>query len=107
MTRVMAKGSDVNQEPSISPQEVIDLFKAALEKPGWIDDRVPDQLTRPVEHTSSGMHPPEVDGGANRTDPGRGKKRGFSKSWGGDLEQLSVKRRRGAELAPSSDNTGS
>lgn len=35
------KASDANPEPSVSPQEVIYLFKAALEQPGWIEDKFP------------------------------------------------------------------
>jgi len=38
--------SDADLEPSVSPQEVIDLFEAALEQPGWIDDKVADQFPR-------------------------------------------------------------
>lgn len=80
----------------MAPQEVVDLFEAALKQPGWIDDKVPDQFPRVQGKKDSGMPPPGSDSdGANAN---RGKKRGFSKSLGVDLEQLPEKRRRADEL---------
>jgi hypothetical protein len=87
--------SDVDPEPSISSQEVIGLFEAALEQPGWIDDKVPDQFPRAGSKNASGMALMETDNGGNPGNPNQGKKRGFSKSLGIDLEQLPVKRLKG------------
>jgi hypothetical protein len=81
-----------NPEPSVSPQEVINLFKAALEKPDWIDnDRVPDQFPRTGEKSGSGVPALALDNGVNIN---QGKKRGISKSLGVELEQLTAKRRK-------------
>jgi len=82
----------------VSPREVIALFKAALEQPGWIDDKVPDQFPRTGGKSGSGMPPPGSDNGSNHDDPNQGRKRGFSKSLGVDLEQLPAKRRRADEI---------
>jgi hypothetical protein len=86
----------------VSPQQVIDLFEAALEKPGWIDDKVADQF--PVTGGKHGSEMPHsgVDSGAKRANPNQGKKRGISKSLGADhdgadREQGSVKRQKGAQ----------
>jgi hypothetical protein len=70
------------------------LFDAALEQSDWIDDKVGDQFPR--VRNKSGC-PSGTDSGANHGDANRGKKRGFSKSSGTDLEQLSAKRQRGAK----------
>ena len=87
--------SDLDPEPSVSPQEVIGLFEAALERPGWIDDKVPDQFPRAGSKNASGMILTETDNGGNPGNPNHGKKRGFSKSLGIDLEQLPAKRLKG------------
>ena len=81
----------------MSPQEVIDLFKAALEKPGWINDKVIDQFPRVVNRGTSGVRLSEANNEPNRDDANQGKKRGFTKSLGVDLEGLSAKRQRGAD----------
>ena len=73
------------------PQEVIDLFEAALRQPGWIDDKVADQFPRTGSKNASGVPLSNLDDGEDR-EPNRGKKRGLSKSLGIDLEQLSAKR---------------
>jgi len=87
---------DVDSEPSVSPQEVIDLFEAALKQPGWIDDKVADQLPRVGSKNASGIPLSEMDNGViNHGNPGQGKKRGLSKSLGIDLEQLPAKRQKG------------
>jgi hypothetical protein len=85
--------SDLDPEPSVSPQEVIGLFEAALERPGWIDDKVPDQFPRAGSKNASGVILTETDN--NPGNPNQGKKRGFSKSLGIDLEQLPAKRLKG------------
>ena len=87
--------SDEGPEPSVSPQEVIDLFEAALKRPGWIDDKVADQFPRAGNKGASGMPLMDLDNGDNHCDPNRGKKRGLSKSLGIDLEQLAAKRQKG------------
>ena len=77
----------------MSPQVVCDLFKAALERPGWIDDKVPDQFTKTRSKNGSGVPPAASDNvvirGANQR-----KKRALSKSLGVDLEQQPAKRQR-------------
>ena len=85
-------GSDVELEPSVSPREVIDLFEAALKRPGWIDDKVPDQFPRPGSRNSSGITLSGADNGGNHDNPNQGKKRGPSKSLGTYLEELPAKR---------------
>ena len=82
-------------EPSVSPQDVIDLFEAALEQPGWIDDKVADQFPRTGSKNASGVPPSDMDDGWDHDNPKQGKKRGFSNSLGVDLEQLPVKRPKG------------
>jgi hypothetical protein len=82
-------------EPSVSPQEVIALFEAALKQPGWIDDKVVDQFPRAGSKNASGMILAETENGENAGNPNRGKKRGVSKSLGIDLEQLPAKRLKG------------
>ena len=84
--------SDADPEPSVLPQEVIDLFEAALQQPGWIDDKVADQFPRTGNKNTSSMADAE-----NRRNPNQGKKRGFTKSLGTDLEFLPTKRQRGVE----------
>ena len=83
-------------EPSVLPQEVVDLFEAALKQPGWVDDKVADQFPRAVSKNASGMHLSEVDNGGNHVIANQGKKRGISKSLGVDLEQLPAKRPKGS-----------
>jgi hypothetical protein len=39
----------------MSPQEVIDLFEAALKQPGWIDDKVGDQFPSAGSKNASGI----------------------------------------------------
>ena len=80
----------------MSPQEVINLFEAALKQSGWIDDKVADQFPRAGSKNASGMHLSEVDKGGNHVNPNQGKKRGISKSLGVDLEQLPAKRPKGS-----------
>jgi hypothetical protein len=82
----------------VSPWEVIDLFKAALEQPGWTNDKMLDQFPRARGKDGSGIPPPGSDNGANHGDPNQGKKRGFTKSLGVDVEQAPAKRQRADEL---------
>jgi len=89
------KTPDVNTEPSVPPQEIIDLFEAALKQPGWIDDKVADQFPGVGSKSASGVAPPDVDSGGNKCGSNQDKKRRFSKSLGVDLEQLSAKRPKG------------
>ena len=87
---------------------MIVLFEAALEKPGWIDDKVADQFPRTGGKNGSGMPLSGVDSGANHGNSNQGKKRGISKSLGSDLEQLPAKRMKGAqrsEVEYSNDQT--
>lgn len=84
----------------MSPQEVIDLFEAALEQPGWIDDKVADQFPRTGSKNASGNPLSDMDNGvADYGNPGQGqsKKRGLSKSLGIDLERLPAKRPKGGQ----------
>ena len=81
----------------MSPQEVICLFEAALKQPGWIDDKVADQVPRASGKNASSMAFSDLDDGENRGNPNQGKKRGLSKSLGTTLEQLPAKRQKGAE----------
>ena len=80
----------------MSPQEVIDLFEAALRQPGWIDDKVADQFPRTSSKNASGVPLSDLDNGEGHCDPNRGNKRGLSKSLGIDLEQLPAKRQKGS-----------
>ena len=80
----------------MSPQEVIDLFEAALKQPGWIDDKVADQFPGAGSKNNSGIVLSDIDNGGNQRNPKQGKKRGFSKSLGVDLEQLPTKRPKGS-----------
>ena len=82
-------------EPPVSPQEVIELFEVALKQPGWIDDKVADQLPRASSKNASGIPLSDVDNGGNCGNPGQGKKRVLSKSAGTDLGQLPAKRPEG------------
>jgi hypothetical protein len=90
-----ALNSNADPEPSVSPQEVIGLFEEALKQPGWIDDKVADQFPRIGSKNTSGIPLSDLDNGAGRCNPNQGKKRGFSKSLGIDLEQLPAKRPKG------------
>ena len=72
---------------------MIDLFKAAVERPGWIDDKVPDQFTKTRGKNGSGVQPAASDNVVVR-DANQRKKRALSKSLGVDLEQLPAKRQR-------------
>ena len=85
--------TDVDPEPSVSPQTMIGLFEAALKQPGWIDDKVEDQFPSVGSRSTSGIPLSDADGGEGRGN--QGKKRGPSKSLGVDLEQLGVKRQKG------------
>ena len=89
------KAPDVNLALSVSPQEVIGLFDTALEQPGWIDDKVADQFPGAGSRNVSGITLLDMDNGEKKCNPNQGKKRGFSKSLGVDLEQLSAKRPKG------------
>ena len=93
---VEALNFDVDSEPSVSPQEVIDLFEAALKEPGWIDDKVADQFPRASSKNASGITLSDLDNGDGHRNPNKGKKRGLSKSLGVDLEQLPAKRPKGS-----------
>ena len=76
----------MNPEPLVSPQEVIGLFKAALEQSDWIEDRVSDQFPRAIGKSFS-----EVQ---SLGDPDQGKKRRLSKSLGANPDTQPVKRKR-------------
>ena len=91
------KTPNTNPEPSVSPQEMIGLFKAALEKPGWINDKVPDQFPRATNNNTSGIRLSGAKNEQNHGNANQGKKRGLSKSLGVDLEELPAKRQRAAE----------
>ena len=80
----------------MSPQEIIDLFDTALNQPGWIDDKVADQFPGAGSKNASGITLSDIDNGGNQCNPDQSKKRGFSKSLGVDLEQLSAKRPKGS-----------
>ena len=80
----------------MSPQEVINLFEAALKQPDWVDDKVADQFPTAGSKSASGIGLSEMDNGGNQYNPNQGKKRGFSKSLGVDLEQLPAKRPKGS-----------
>jgi hypothetical protein len=74
------KTPDSAPEPSVLPQTVIDLFKAALSLDGWIEDKVADQFLRRGDKNGSGMDSQKwVTGQATTDDPSQ-KKRGNSKS---------------------------
>ena len=90
--------SDADPEPLVSPQEVIDLFEAALKQPGWIDDKVADQFPSAASMKALGMDPSELEDGGGYLNPNQGKKRGFTRSLGVDvdLEQLPAKRPKGS-----------
>ena len=92
-----ALNSDADPEPSVSPQEVIDLFEAALKQPGWINDKVADQFPSAASMKALGMHPSDLEDGGGYLNPNQGKKRGLTKSLGVDvdLEQLPAKRPKG------------
>jgi len=89
------KPPDVNPEPSVSPQEVIDIFDVALKQPGWIDDKVADQFPGAGSKNTSGITLSDMDNGGNECNPNQSKKRGFSEGLEADLEQLSAKRPKG------------
>jgi len=91
-----ALNSDADLEPSVSSQEVIDLFKAALAQPGWIDDKVADQFPSAASKNALGIDPSDLDDEGDYLSPNQGKKRGFTKSLGVDLEQLPAKRPKGS-----------
>ena len=78
--------SDANLEPAVSPQEVINLFKTALEQPGWINDVVPDQFPRARRKNGLGAPPLGSD------NPVQGRKRRSSRSLAASLEPQAVKR---------------
>ena len=80
------------------PNQVISLFEAALEQPGWIDDKVVDQFPRSGDKNGSGMPPLGSGSRANGGDPNQGKKRRPSKSSAVDLEQVPAKRQRADHL---------
>lgn len=88
------KTSDVNTEPVMLPQKVVDLFEAALKKPDWIDDKVPDQFPRAGSKNGSGIPLSRSDNEANHNNPNRGEKRGFGRSLGLDLEGQLAKRQK-------------
>ena len=77
-------------EPSVSPQETIDLFEATLKQPEWIDDKVADQFPSAGSRNTSRIPLSDMcngEGCGNQV-----KKRGPSESLGIDLEQLAAKR---------------
>ena len=77
-------------EPTVSPQEMIDLFGAALKQPGWIDDKVADQFPSADSRNTPGMPLSNMCNGEGCGN--QGKKRELSESLEIDLEQLAVKR---------------
>ena len=78
----------------MSPQEVIDLFEAALKQPGWIDDKAVDQFPSAGSRSTSGMALLDGDGGEGCGD--QEKKRGLGTSLDIDLEKLAAKRPKGS-----------
>jgi len=91
-----ALSSDTYPEPSVSPREVIDLFEAVLEQPGWIDDKVADQFPRAGSKNTSGNPLSDLGNGEGHCNPNQGKKRVLGQSLGIDLEQLPAKRPKGS-----------
>ena len=86
--------TDVDPEPSVSPQTMIGLFEAALKQPGWIDDKVEDQFPSVGSRSASGIPLSGAGGGEGRGN--QGKKRGPGKSLGVDLGQLGAERPKGS-----------
>ena len=80
------ESSDATQEPSVSPQQVIDLFKSALKQPDWINDVVADQFPRTRRKNGLGVPPLGSD------NPVQGRKRRSSRSLAASLELQAVKR---------------
>ena len=80
------KASEINSEPLVSPHEVIGLFKAALEQPDWIEDRVSDQFPTAIGKSFSGVQ--------SLGNPDQGKKRRLSKSLGANPDTQPGKRKR-------------
>jgi len=83
-------------EPSVSPEEMIELFETALELEGWTNDKVADQFPRTGSTATSYTNlskvekAGDVDGPAGRNPP---KRRWISKSAGNTLEpEASTKR---------------
>jgi len=76
-------------EPSVSPEQIIELFEMALELEGWTDDKVADQFPRTGSVATSRTNlskvekVEDVDGPADRNPP---KRRWISKSAGNGLE---------------------
>lgn len=77
---------------------MIELFKTALEQPGWINDKVEDQFPRARSKNASGVRLSQMGKGTNQDNNNQGKKRGLSKSLGVDLEELPAKRQRADEV---------
>ena len=86
-----ALSSDIDPEPSMSPQEVISLFEAALKQPGWIDDKVTDQFPSVASKSALGIPLSNLSNGDGCCNPNQGKKRELGKSLGTDSEQLPAK----------------
>lgn len=76
---------------------MIDLLKAALAQPGWVDDKIEDQFPRMGGRSGSGMRPPQMDSGPSHNITNQGKKRVLSNSLGDELQGASAKRQRPAE----------
>ena len=51
----------MNLEPSVSPQEVIGLFRNALQRPDWIHDKTCDQFPRVRGKNDSELPLPKSD----------------------------------------------
>ena len=91
-----ALSADIDPEPSMSPHEVIGLFEAALKQPGWIDDKVADQLPSVASKIALGIPLSNLSNGDCCCNPNKGKKRELGKSLGTDSEQLPAKRPKGS-----------
>ena len=76
----------MNLEPSVSPQEVIGLFRAALQRQDWIYDKASDQFPRAKDRNNSG--------GSDNVD--QDKKRRLSNSLAASLGQQSAAKRQRA-----------
>ena len=90
-------GSSVDSTPkpksSVSPDVMIRLFEAALELPGWTNDKVADQFPRAGGVTSSRTTLSKVETVDSGADPKPAKRQRASKSAGADLEYgVSAKR---------------
>ena len=72
------KTLDINPEPLVSPQGVIDLFEAALKQLGWINGKVPGQFPGVGSKNASGIAFLDIDDGRTQCNANQGKRCGHS-----------------------------